>query len=144
MENYNLFKDIIGSLNDKRSNLFDDDPEIMEKEYNSYIVNLCYSYGVYTILYANEVNCRSQMNKKMQYDFYFYGLPKAKRFNKFLKADKIENMELIAEYYNCSDKKAKEIVDIFTEDQIKIIKKKLYKGEIKKNGRNADPCRNRS
>lgn len=126
-----LFRDIIGSINDKRHNVIDADPEA-EKAYNPYIVNMCYSYGpdvANTILFANEMNIRPFMDKKMQYDFYYYGLEKKKRFNKFLKPEAINNIDLILEYYQCSDKKAKEIIDVLTDAQIEIIKSRLYKGE---------------
>lgn len=123
-----LFKDIIGSLNDKRVNLLDQDP-MNEKDYNAYIVNMCYSYGRDTILESNEMNIRPFMDKKMQYDFYYYALPKAKRFNKFLKPKVINNIDMILEYYQCSDKKAKEIIEVLTDEQIETIKGRLYKGE---------------
>ena len=133
---YDLFKDIIASINNKSGNLFDEDPEAAEKAYNPYIVNAIFSgvdkFGKNdTVLYANEMNVRPNISKRMQYDFYYYGLPKARRFLPFTKAESINNIELVMEYYQCSIKKAKQIIDVLTEAQIEVIKGRLFKGEIK-------------
>ena len=124
-----LFKDIISSLNTKPGHIFDKDPESI-KDYVPYIVNMSYYFGNDTLLYANEMNIRGDMDKKMQYDFYYYGIPKGRRYNKFLKPKVINNIDMITEYYQCSNKKAKEYIDVLTDEQIEIIRGRMYKGEI--------------
>ena len=78
------------------------------------------------------MNGLHHLDKKLQYDFYYHGLPAKKRYNKWLKPEAINNIELLKEYYSCSNAKAKEIVNVLTEEQIKIIEKRMYKGGIVK------------
>lgn len=122
-----LFKDTIPSLNLKHRHFLDENADA-EKYYNPFIVNKAYSYNIETIFYANEMNKMHYADNKLQYDFYFYGLEKKKRFNKWLKPETINNLDSIQEYYQCSNKKAKEILGILTDAQLEQIKKRLYKG----------------
>jgi hypothetical protein len=65
----------------------------------------------------------------MQYDYYLYGLSKNKRFSKWIKPEESDNLSIIKEYYGYSDKKAREVLLILSENQIKILKNKLNKGQ---------------
>lgn len=125
-----LFKDCIKSLNDKEMNFLDENTDA-EKHYNPFIVNKNFSFGTDSLPYADMMNQLWHIDKKLQYDFYWHGLPKKKRFNKWIKADAIDNVEIVKEYYKCSERLAKQYINILTEDQIKEIKKKLFKGGIK-------------
>lgn len=124
-----IFKDVLPSINQKTGNLLDN-PENKESDYNAFLVNKAFSNGDDTILFANEMNKLNNLFKKAQYDFYYYGLVKGKRFNKWSKADAdtINTIELIKEYYNCSFKKAKEYMGILNENQLEYIKERLFKG----------------
>lgn len=84
--------------------------------YEPFMVNRAFSYNEDTILFANEIN-KPDIDVKLNFDFYYYGLPKKKRFGKWAKKDKIPQAKLnrlnnIVEYYNCSMKKAQEIYDV--------------------------------
>jgi len=48
-----------------------------------------------------------------------------------LRANKLKDIECVKEYYGYSNDKAKSALDILTNDQIKLIKEKLYKGGTK-------------
>ena len=122
-----LFTELLPSLNLKTKHLIDENP-YAEKEYNAYMVNRTYSFGLDTLLYANEMNANHFLDKRLQYDFYFYGLSKSKRFNKWIKPEALNNIEIVKEYYKCSDKKAKEYANVLTDEQIKTIEKRLFKG----------------
>ena len=50
-----------------------------------------------------------------------------------MKVSKIKDLDVVKEYYGYSNEKAKQALDVLTEEQIKIIKIKLTKGG--KNGR---------
>lgn len=133
---YELFGDIMNSLNFKNKHCFLENPEAARKAYQPYVLNLCFSYvDKYgqndSILFANEMNIRPDLDARLQYDFYFHGLSKRGRFGKGAHPDEINNLEMVAEYYNYSLKKAKEIISVLTPDQIEIIKNRMSKGEIK-------------
>ena len=64
----------------------------------------------------------------MQFDYLRLSMRKRKRFSKWLKKESIEDLELIKEYYDYSDTKAKEALEILTPDDLDDIRQKLYKG----------------
>jgi len=104
-----------------------------EQEYNSFITNRALSYFKDSIFYANEMN-KSCLDKKLQYDFYFNALPKRKRFSKWYKVENSDKIQLICAYYKYSVSKAKAILPLLSEEDIKIIKTKLEKGGSNKDG----------
>ena len=110
--------DYVNSINDKKyiSDLY--------KGYDQYIINLAYSYHIDTVLFANEMNLKSNLTNEMHYDFYYHVLRKAKRYSKWNKKDKNieENLSFISQYYQINKEKAKEILNILSEDELKKIK----------------------
>jgi len=123
-----LFKELLPSLNQKTEHLLDLDPS-NESGYNPYIVNKVFSFGVDTVMYANEMNMHPHLSKKMQYDFYYYGLEKKRRYNKWIKQKDINNIELVKEFYACSTTKAKQYLKILTEDDIEYLNQCLGKAD---------------
>ena len=97
-------------------------------DYNAYIVNRALSFGIDTILFANEMNIYNNLDKQMQYDFYYYGVSKKKRYSKWHKREDMKEIDIIVEYYNCSFTKALEYAKILTVEQIIILKERLDKG----------------
>ena len=53
-----------------------------EKQYNAFMVNLALSFGPDTILLANEMNIRWQIDRKMQNDYLRHVVSKKKRFRR--------------------------------------------------------------
>lgn len=61
--------------------------------------------------------------------FLLNSISKKKRFSKWHKKDaETESLRLVKEYFGYSDAKANEALSILTEDQLTMIKEKLYKG----------------
>lgn len=107
------------------------DPAFVEKEYKSaaYIVNRTLSQFPDTILFAQEINKRSLLDPKLQYLFYLGAIPsKFRKSDKWLRAEKIENLDLVKRYYKYSSKKARKALEILSEDDIKYIKDRLFEG----------------
>jgi hypothetical protein len=104
-----------------------------EKDYNAFIVNKALSFNMQTVLWANEMNMVADVPKKWQFEFFYYGVPKGKRFDKWIKAEGDHpDLDAIKTYYNINSIRAVEFLSILTAEQLKIIKSKLEKG-----GRNA-------
>jgi hypothetical protein len=120
-------KDWLNSINTSKNNIMDDNPDVV-KEYAPYIINRCMSGHLDTILLANEMNINSQLDKKMQYDFFINIVRPRKRFSPWLKKEKIESLEIIKQYYGYSEEKAKSALKILTQDQIDFIKQKMNRG----------------
>ena len=80
---------------------------------------------------VNEMNRNHFVDKDMQFQFLLNSIRSKKRFSPFLRANKLKDIECVKEYYGYSNDKAKSALDILTNDQIKLIKEKLYKGGTK-------------
>lgn len=118
--------DFINSINYDKTNLIVDDWS--EKQYVPYIINKGLSYSSDTVIQANEVNSRSHLEKKLQYDFLINSIRPKKRYNKWIKAGKVEDLELVKAYYGYSTEKARQALSILNEDHIQIIRTRMNKG----------------
>ena len=77
-ERYPL-KDYLNSINYSKDYLMEEDP-LWEKNYPEYIVNRCMSQHLDTIMFANEMNVCSHLDKKLQYDFFINTVRPARDF----------------------------------------------------------------
>lgn len=122
--------DFINAINHSKEDLIakSDNPELAEKVYEPFIVNRGLSFFADTILYANEMNRLALLDKKPQFAYLLNSIRPRKRYSKWFKQEKIEKLDIVSEYFGYSKSKAKDIINILTDDQIKIIKEKLQKG----------------
>lgn len=130
--------EFVNSINDKKN------PEIIDEHENDYvpfIINRSFSFFQDSIFFANAMNQYSGvLNNQQQFDFYYHVLSKRRRFSKWLKkqseASTEEAIALIINKYDCSRKKAKDILSIFCDDEVKkknyieTLKSEAYKGGI--------------
>ena len=123
--------EFIKTINDTKHNLMDEDPEV-EKDYIPFLVNRSLGYFMDTIMYANEMNRFNSLDYKLQYDFLLNIIRPRKRYSKWLKKSKDDNIDLIKKFYGYSYTKAKDVVDILSEDQIEHIRSKLDTGGLRK------------
>ena len=119
------------TINETKRNLIDEDPEV-EKDYIPFLVNRSLGYFMDTIMYANEMNQKNSLDHKLQYDFLLNIIRPRKRFSKWLKKSKDNNIDLIKNFYGYSYTKAKDVVDILSEDQLEQIRSKLDTGGLRK------------
>ena len=123
-------KDWLNSINQNKKNIMEEDPSSI-KEYAPYIINRCLSGHIDCLMYANEMNKFSSLDKKLQYDFFINIIRKKKRFSPWLKQEKIKDLELVKSYYGYSNEKAKQALKILTKEQLDFIKSKLETGGTK-------------
>jgi hypothetical protein len=120
--------EFINSINFTKEDLIVDDWS--EKQYVSYIVNKGLSFGSDTVIPANEMNSRPHLDKKLQFQFLINTIRPKKRYNKWVKPEKIETIDIIKTYYGYSNEKARQALSILTSDQIDYLKQKLEKGGL--------------
>jgi len=121
-------REYLNAINyDKKPLLNSDDP-VWEKKYMPFIINRCLSMHMDTIFAANEMNSRSFLSKKLQFDFLINIIRKRKRYGEKRISTKLANMEYVKEFFGYSNTKAKDALNILTKEQIEQIKKTLYKG----------------
>lgn len=132
--------DIIKNINKKDILLSSD---VIEDNYIPFIINKALSNTKSSIFFANEMNrCINNLSKVMQYDFYYYALPKdAKRWGEWNKKESDDTIDIIKEYYGYSEAKAKAVLPILLTDEgyLKSIKDSLNRG----GGVNSDATRKR-
>ena len=87
-------KDWLNSINFNKHNLIDEDPSVI-KDYPPYIVNRCLSGHLDCIMFANEMNKYSFLEKDMQYTFYLNTLRKKKRFSPWLRKEKVTDLQSV-------------------------------------------------
>jgi len=125
-------KDYLNAINHTKERLLDSDDEDWEKKYPPFVVNKCVYPFQDTIMLVNEINQLPHLDKKLQFDFLINSVRSRKRYSPWLKANKLDNLEDVKEYYNYSNEKAKQALDILTDEQIATIKQKLNKGGVRK------------
>ena len=118
--------DFINAIHYRKDKLIVDDWS--EKQYNPYIINKGLSYGHDTVIPANEMNSRPHIDKILQFDFLINIIRPKKRFNKWIKAEKIDDLEVVKEYYGYSTEKAKQVLPLLNDSIIIELRKRITKG----------------
>ena len=123
-------KDWLNSINFTKKNLMEEDPSL-KKDYAPYIINRCLSGNLDCIMFVNEMNKYSFLDKDMQYNFYLNTLRKKKRFSPWLRKDKVTDLDCIKTYYGYSNEKASQALKILSKEQLEFIKQRLDTGGMK-------------
>lgn len=125
----------LNSINYDKKNIIrdSDNCELAEKLYPPYLVNRGLSYFTDTILFANEMNFHHQIDNKLQFEFFLNSIRKRKRFSKWFKKEQDENLDIIMSHYGYSYEKAKQVISLFTNQQLKQMRDMKFEGGV--NGR---------
>src|SRR6056300_437486 len=126
--------DYVNSINQTKKNLMrgTENDQLAEKGYNPFLTNRALSYHHDTIGLANEMNQRSNLDHKLQYEFLLNTVRPKKRYAKWDKKEDHGDLAAIKEYFGYGDSKALQALTTLTDEQILLIRKRLEKG-----GRNA-------
>ena len=103
-----------------------------EKKYASFIVNRGLSFFMDTIFQANEVNFHFHLDSRLQFDYLLNSVRKKRRYSKWLKPEKLSDMDIVKEYYGFGNQKAKDALSILTKEQLDYIKDNLNQGGVEK------------
>ena len=107
--------------------------EVTEKEYSPFMVNRGLSYHKDCIMYANEMNRRHFLDKKLQFDFLLNTVRSQKRpFAKWVKTEKGEDLACIKQVFGFSDSKAIEALRLLSKEQIQKLKEQTDIGGLKR------------
>lgn len=120
----------VNSITHEKTNLMRDsaNDDMAESSYVPFVVNRTLSYHQDTILLANLVNRYHTTDKKLQYEFLLHSVRKRKRFAKWTKAEADERIDLIQRAFQYSRRRAAEVVDFFTNEQIDDLRTRQYRG----------------
>jgi len=120
--------EFVNAINSTKENLFKT-KGYTKKDYSAFLVNKAFSYYHDTIMIANEANrWLNDCPAETHYLFYLDIVDKGKRFTKWGKEIKDPNVAVIMKHYNYSNEKAREVVKLFSDEEIDKIRKMYYTG----------------
>lgn len=105
--------------------------EAEEKLFNSQVrvVWKALSFEPDTVIPANEMNARPHLDAKLQYDFLINIVRRRKR-NLWVKAETIDALAVIQEYYGYSNEKAIQVLPLLSQLDIETMRKRTRKGGL--------------
>src|SRR6056300_404222 len=116
----------LNSINHTKEDIMKDDLD--EKGYNSFLINRSLSYFYDTVGMANVMNRYHHLDNKLKYAFLINIIRKRKRFSKWMKPETESDIEVVKQYYEYSNDKAKQVLPLLSPEQINIIRQKVSKG----------------
>ena len=122
--------EFLNDINYGKKDIMVDD--LVEKDYNPFMVNRGLSYFNDTILMANEMNINYHLDNRLQFDFLINIVRKRKRFSKWLKPTVENDVEVVKEYYGYSNEKARQVLPLLSSEQMNGLKKKVSQGGTKR------------
>lgn len=126
-----LFKEIVPSILQTKKSVLND--EIDYKDYKPFLVNRALSYHIDCVLYANQINLHSGIDKDMQYHYLLNTIrPMKRKFSPWQKSQVDKDIESVKLYFGYSNQKAKEALRILNDEQIADIRAKTIKGGVNK------------
>ena len=107
--------DIVSSVSHTKKRVID---ETNEGEYNSFMVNRALSYYPDTIMHAQDMNVNHHLPGLLQYDYLLSSLRPRKRFSKWFKREKDEQVEAVMREYSYNRQRATEAVSLMSKKQL--------------------------
>ena len=119
--------DFIKSISSTKKDIMEN-----EKDYNAFMVNRGLSYFPDTVIYANEMNKFHHLDSRLQYSFLINIVRKRNRFSKWNKSIESDNISAIKEYYNYSNEKARDVLPLLSNENLKTIRGRINHGGTQK------------
>lgn len=120
----------INSITMTKKNLCRGDEEAA-KAYPAFVVNRCMSYHQSLISISSVLNTHYVSNLE-HYEFLLHIIPKGKRFAKWAKPKNDDSVKFVAKYYNVSMFRAREMLELLTDEQVASIKSSFDEGGMQK------------
>jgi len=119
--------EIIKAISSTKENILEN-----EKDYNGFMVNRGLSYFPDTVIYANEMNKYHHLDSRLQFDFLINIVRKRNRFSKWNKSIESENISAIKKFYGYSNEKARDVLPLLSDENLKIIRGRIQHGGIQR------------
>jgi len=119
--------DYLNSINNTKKHILEE-----EKNYAPFMINRGLSYFPDTVLFANEMNINHHLDNELQYNFLINIVRKRKRFSKWNKVSESDDINAIKKYYGYSNEKARDVLSLLTNNELKQIKERIDHGGNKR------------
>lgn len=74
------------------------------------------------------MNVNHSLSERVQYDYLRLSIRPRKRFSKWLKNEKPDDIEVVKRYYNYSNRKAEEALRVLSNEDIENMKQEMNEG----------------
>jgi hypothetical protein len=129
--------DFVKSFTTTKENLYQTEA-LFTKDYVPFVVNRALSNDPRCVLFVDAIATYPDLDKKLQHDFYFYGLPKLKTGSMWTKKQDAElnmdHVKILAHDLNVSIQRAIELLSLIDEEVL-VKYDKLQGGKINKRGK---------
>jgi hypothetical protein len=120
--------DFINAISHTKIDLMESDNA--DSQYKPYVINKGLSFYPDTVIQANEMNSRPHLDRKMQFSFLINIIRSKKRYSKWLKPEKLDDLEVVQECYGYSKEKARQVLPLLSSEQIDYLKRRIKKGGL--------------
>lgn len=110
-----------------------DNPEATAKLYSPFMTNRALSFHISSIIDANIMNECSQLDPQLQFDYHLNSIRREKRFSKWFKQEKSEDLDLVCKHYSCNIRRGAEYLTLLTSEQLDVIRSLYFVGGVTKN-----------
>lgn len=119
--------DFLNEINHGKNNIIkdSDNPELVARDYNSYVINKTLSYFADTLNDANQMNLYPHLENDIQFDYLINKIRSRKRFTKWSKPENDENLQILSQYFRINLNKARDAMAILSAEDIDAIKTKI-------------------
>jgi hypothetical protein len=125
-----IFKEIVPAILQTKKDVITAENE---SDHVPFIVNRALSYHKDCVLFVNEMNKLPNTDKLLQFHYLINTIRGYKRpFQKWIKHESISDLDIVKEYFNFSNEKAREALSVLTKDQLNEIRTLLNKGGVVK------------
>ena len=118
--------DFVKSVSYTKKDLMEEGYE--ERDYKPFLVNKSLSYHQDSIHFSNEMNVRHGAENRLQYLFFLNTLRKRQRFSQWQKPYVSKKLDVIKNYYQISNSKAKEYMELLSDKEVQNLKKRMNTG----------------
>jgi hypothetical protein len=105
-----------------------DDPVLAEDGYQPHMINKAMSTSLDAVLYANEMNQYSHLDKALQYQYFLNSLAPRRRGAKWYKPDQSYDIEMIQSLHPVNTARAAQMLSLLSEEQKQHLRKITTKG----------------
>ena len=105
-----------------------ENPEVAEKAYNAYMTNRALSYHIDTVLFANDMNQNGHLDNIIQFDYLFNSIRPKKRFARWVKPEKNEDIEAVMQAFQYRRERAIQAMKTLTDEDLLEIHAALDRG----------------
>lgn len=103
--------------------------EFEKNEYVPFVINRGLSNMIDTLFFAEVMNKYHHLNGDIQYKFYLHGIPKGKRYGKWIKPLELNTtVELIMSRYQVGRRAAESYFKLMDESAIKLLEEEMIQG----------------